>query len=74
METEPITIRVNVKTAQIFKSASREEQQKLEALLNLHLTEALKTTDSLRQIMSEISQKAQERGLTADMLRSILDE
>jgi len=46
----------------------------LEALLSIRLTEVIKTRDSLKAIMGEISQKAQERGLTPEILRSILDE
>ena len=74
METEQITIRVDTEAARAFKSASEEERRKLEALLSIRLVEATKTSGSLKQIMSEISRKAQERGLTPEILRSILDE
>jgi hypothetical protein len=74
METEQITIQVDAEAARAFKSASAQERRKLEALLSIRLTEVIKARDSLKEIMSEISQKAQERGLTPEILRSILDE
>jgi hypothetical protein len=74
METEQITIQVDAEAARAFKSASAQDRRKLEALLSIRLTEVIKTRDSLKAIMGEISQKAQERGLTPEILRSILDE
>jgi len=74
METEQITIQVDVEAARVFKSASPQDQRKLEALLSIRLTEVIKSHDSLKTIMGEISQKAKERGLTPKILRSILDE
>ena len=74
METEQITIQVDAEAARAFKSASEQDRRKLEALLSIRLTEVIKTRDSLKAIMGEISQKAQERGLTPEILRSILDE
>ncbi len=74
METEQITIQVDAEAARAFKSASEEDRRKLEALLSIRLTEVIKTRDSLKAIMGGISQKAQERGLTPEILRSILDE
>lgn len=74
METEQITIQVDAEAARAFKSASAQDRRKLEALLSIRLSEAIKTRDSLKAIIGEISQKAQERGLTPEILRSILDE
>ena len=74
METEQITIHIDAEAARAFKSASAQDQRKLEVLLSIRLTEVIKTHDSLKTIMSEISQKAQERGLTPEILRLILDE
>jgi hypothetical protein len=74
METEQITVRVEAAAARAFRLAPREERQKLEALLSLRLSDATRTADSLTQVMSEISRRAQERGLTPEILRSILDE
>lgn len=74
MGTEQITIQIDDEAARAFKSASSADRRKLEALVSLRLIEATKTKDSLKQIMSEISRKAQQRGLTLETLRSILDE
>ncbi|AFY83064.1 hypothetical protein [Oscillatoria acuminata] len=73
METKTITIRVNAEAARIFENASEEQQRKLEVLLSLKLTEATRSTQSLEELMSDISSKAQERGLTPEILDSILN-
>ena len=74
METESITIRVNAEAARLFNSVSPEERRKLEALLSLRLVEATRANDSLEEVMNEISRNAQARGLTPEILDSILDE
>ncbi|PDW03927.1 hypothetical protein [Candidatus Viridilinea mediisalina] len=74
MTTETITIRVDVRAAQAFKTASNEERQKLEALLSLRLLEAAQSTESLEQLMRRISHNAQQRGLTPELLEAILHE
>ncbi len=74
MGTEQITIRIDDEAARAFKSASAGDQRKLEALLSVQLIEATKTKNSLKQIMSEISRKAQDRGLKSETLQAILNE
>lgn len=74
METKTITIRVNAEAARIFETVSEEERRKLEALLSLKLSEATRKQKTLEAVMSEISHKAQERGLTPEILDSILNE
>jgi hypothetical protein len=74
MTTETITIRVDARAAQAFKTASDEDRRKLEALLSLRLLEAAQTTEPLEQLMRRISVHAQQRGLTPDILQDILDE
>lgn len=74
MRVESITINVPLEAAQAFKMALPEERKKLEALLSLRLLEATRTTDSLPTVMRDISRKAQERGLTPEILQSLLDE
>lgn len=74
METEQITIQVDAQAARAFKSASIEERRKLEALLSIRLSEMTRTRESLKAIMDEISQKAKERGLTPDILKTMLNE
>jgi hypothetical protein len=72
--TEPITIHVDAEAARAFNQASPEERRKLELLLNLRLLDVTKPGVSLRETMREISARAQERGLTPEILQDILDE
>jgi hypothetical protein len=74
MTTEPITIRVDARAARAFKTASDDERRKLEALLSLRLLEAVQTTEPLEQLMRRISQNAQQRGLTPEILQDILND
>jgi hypothetical protein len=43
METKTIAIRVNADVARIFEAASEEKQRKLEALLSLKLSDAIRS-------------------------------
>ena len=74
MATKSITVRVNAEAARIFETASEEEKRKIEALLSLKLSQATREKRTLEEVMSEISQKAQKRGLTPEILDSILHE
>jgi len=74
METKTITIRVSYEAASAYETASAEQQRKLDALLSLKLSEVVRDKRPLETIMSEISRKARERGMTPDILESILDE
>ncbi len=70
MSREQITISVNTDVANAYRVASEEERRKLDLLVNLRLRDATRTKSSLRQIMGEISQNAEERGLTPDIIPS----
>lgn len=74
MENKTITIRVNAEAARIFEAASEEERRKLEALLSLKLSDVTRPKRPLEEVMSDISRKAQKRGLTPEILNSILNE
>ncbi len=75
MATETITIRVDTEAAEAYRAASPEEQKKIQLLLGLWLKEvASAETRSLKQLMSDISEKAKARGLTPEDLESILSE
>jgi hypothetical protein len=74
METKNITIRVNAEVARIFEAASEEQRRKFEALLSLKLSDATRSKKTLEEVMSEISRNAQARGLTLEILDSILNE
>lgn len=74
MITEEIRIRVDAETARAFNSISAPERQKLELLLNLKLKESLNNSESLLQLMNEISQEAIDKGLTPEILQTLLED
>ena len=74
METKPLTIHVSPEAARTYEAASEEQKRKLDALISLKLSQACRTKRPLEEIMREISQKAQERGLTPEILDSLLDD
>jgi len=74
MEAKTIQIQVTTEAAQAYETASQEERSKLNALLSLKLSEVGRGKRSLEVIMSEIGRKAQERGMTPEVLKSILNE
>ena len=74
METKTIAIRVNADVARIFEAASEEQQHKLEALLSIKLGDVTRSKRPLETVMDEISQNAQARGLTPEILDSILND
>jgi len=74
MQTEEITIRVDSEAARAYRAASEQERRKLDLLLDLRLRDALQPAGSLQDLMHELSRKAQDRGLTLEILESILHE
>lgn len=74
MQTEEITIRMDREAARAYRAASREDRRKLDLLLSLRVHDALRPGKSLQELMGDLSRKAQERGLTPEILESLLDE
>lgn len=74
METKPITVHVNLEAAHIFETMPLEQRRKIEASIGLKLTQTNREKRTLEAVMSDISQKVQERGLTPEILDSILNE
>lgn len=74
METKTIRVRVSAAAARAYERASEEERRKLDALVDLKLTEATSPRRSLEEVMSEMSRQARERGLTPEILDEILRE
>lgn len=75
MSTEIITLEVDSEAARVFRTASTEEQEKLRVLLGLWLKEYARADGpSLTESMNDISRKAQSRGLTPEILESVLEE
>jgi hypothetical protein len=74
METREITIRVDAEAAKAYAAASPEERKKIDLLLSLRLSQVTGPSAPLEQVMREISESAQERGLTEERLSEILRE
>lgn len=72
--TEQITVSVDSDVANRYRLASNQERRKLDLLINLHLRDVTESGKSLRDTILEISRNAQQRGLTPEILQSIMDE
>lgn len=70
---DQITVSVDSDVANFYRSASNEERRKLDLLVNHRLRDVIEARRPLQEIMDEVSRKAQKRGLTPDILQSILD-
>lgn len=71
---DQITVSVDSDVADVYRSASDDDRRKLDLLVNLRLRDATRAKKSLKDVMLEISQNAQQRGLTPEILQSLLDE
>jgi hypothetical protein len=69
-----ISIPVDFKTAITFNNLPLEERNKLEIFLGLQLESVLKSRQSLLEIMDEISEEAKAKGLTPEILDSLLQD
>ena len=73
MANPTITIPLDPQTARAFDSATPEEKRKIQALLGLWARElACGELPSLQQVFDEVGLKAKDRGLTPEMLDSLL--
>ena len=73
MGTANITIEVDEGAAKAFAEASAGEQQKLQLLLSLRLQElTVSPGRSLQTVMDEIGREAEARGLTPEILETLL--
>ena len=73
MGTANITIEVDEVAAKAFAEASPGEQQMLQMLLSLRLQELTATEGkSLQTVMDEIGSAAEARGLTPEILETLL--
>lgn len=69
-----IMVSVDTDVADAYRAASDRERRKLDLLVNLRLRDALRSKDALQDVMRGISRSAQRRGLTPEILQSILNE
>ena len=75
MGTANITIEVDEAAARAFAEASPDERRKLQLLLSVRLQELTATPGrSLQTIMDEISDAAEARGLTPEILETLLGD
>jgi hypothetical protein len=75
MATATISIEVDADDARAFSQMTEEERRKLQLLLRLRLRE-LTTAPArpLKEIMDEIGAEAEARGLTPEILESLLHD
>lgn len=75
MSTEITSIQVEPDIADAYNSASQQDQKKIQLLMGLWLRElTTQPSMSLTEVMDMISDRAQARGLTPEILESILNE
>lgn len=68
-----ISIPLDPQTAQAYGAARAEEKLNIQALVSLWLRELTSMeTPSVQQVLDEAGRKAQERGLTPEILDSLL--
>lgn len=72
MTMTSITIPVDSELAQIYDTASEQERRKIQLLVSLSLRDIGSINDvPLATLMDEISDRAQSRGLTPEILESL---
>lgn len=73
MANPTITIPLDPQTARAYEAARPEEKRKMQALLGLWLRQlAAAERASLQEILDAAGHKAKERGLTPEILDSLL--
>jgi hypothetical protein len=70
---ETITINVDSEVARAYREAEVDRQQQLSTMIKLFFQPDL-VNKTLSQVMAEIADKAEKRGLTPEILQSILEE
>lgn len=73
MLTETITLEVEADAAKVFNDAADEDKEKLQILFESWLKQYSQTdVESFKRTMDEMSTEAKSRGLTPEILDSIL--
>ncbi|MFO5527368.1 MAG: hypothetical protein ACLBM1_05955 [Cuspidothrix sp.] len=70
---ETITINVDHEVAKAYREAEANKQEKLSVIIKLFFQPDF-ANKSLSQVMEEIADKAEKRGLTPEILQTILDD
>ena len=70
-----VTVKISLdsETAEIYERAPLADKKKMQLLLNLWLREFKKPSITLDKLMDDVSRKAKKRGLTPEILESILN-
>ncbi len=72
---DEITLKIDPETAEIYNTVAPELQKKVGLLFGIWLKEVTsKDPSSLKQLMDQISENAKDRGLTPEILESVLSE
>jgi len=74
MSVEQITVTVDSDVATAYRAVSLSGRQKLDLLISLRLRDVTRSRQTIKEIAAEVGQKAQQRGLTPEILKNILDE
>lgn len=75
MAMATISIQVDEEAAKAYAEVSPHERSKIECLLRLRLQDlTLRPRRSLKAVMDEIGQQAEARGLTPELLESLLND
>jgi hypothetical protein len=75
MPSASISIPLDPQTAHAYESTRAEEKRKIQALLSLWARELTAgELPSLQQVLDDAGKKAQDRGLTPEMLDSLLKD
>jgi hypothetical protein len=72
---QEITIEVSSEVAEAYQAASPQARQKIQTFISILLQDHIERDVALlRELMDEISDRAEARGLTPEILESILNE
>jgi ferritin-like protein len=75
MATANITIQVDADVAKVYAAATPEVRRKMQLLLSLRLQDlASSPPQSLLKLMDEIGAEAEARGMTPEVLESLLHD
>lgn len=70
-----VTIELEDEAARVFQSASDEERKRIEMLLSLWLREYASASNApFETLLDKMSERAEARGLTPEILDSLLQE
>ena len=75
MPTATIALEIDADTARAFSAASAADRLELQLLLGLRLRELIaRPARPLKEVMDEIGRHAEARGLTPEILESLLHD